>query len=59
MVKDIKVSQHKATGKWYATCKTKFGLVTKWGQTDIEASKNLKKYVEKRGETWPAVERVE
>ena len=60
MIKNIKVRKHYATGKWYANCQsTKFGKCEQWGNTDIEASKNLKRFVETHWhEKWPEVKQV-
>ena len=61
MIKEIQVYEHKATGTYYAQCRsTRFGPCTQWAETADEATRKLKTFVSVHWlEEWPEVERVE
>ena len=52
---DIKCQKCTQCGSWYATCRAvMLGMATQWGQSEIEAMANLKKYVVGVwGQEWP------
>ena len=56
-VGDIKCQKCTQCGSWYATCHSQLlGKATQWGTSEMEAIKNLQKYVvDVWQEKWPEV----
>jgi len=54
---DIECRKCTQCGAWYATCRAnRLGKATQWGTTEMEAIKNLQKYiVDIWQEKWPEV----
>lgn len=54
---DIKCQKCTQCGTWYATCHSQLlGKATQWGTSEMEAIKNLQKYiVDVWQEEWPKI----